>query len=163
MINLIVVMLLVKVTTYFLVAWGTQRIFTGAYRLRYSNPNNKVRRNCHRIVTTAIMHNGIEHSIIFVTETQVRHQRLLVSPLPIILGIELFAIELAFKAAHTLSFSIPPENSPLDLMNLQIHVSMRGSFSTSLCMKSSYHQISNEAQLKNNINQYQDVHTATNI
>lgn len=137
MINLIVVMLLVKVTTYLLVAWGTQRIFTRAYRLRYSNPNNKVRSNCHRIITTAVMHNGIEHSIMFAAETWVLHQRSLVRPFPIILGIELFAIELAYKAALTLLSSIPLENSPLDWMNLQIYISMRGSFSTSLFMKSS--------------------------
>lgn len=136
MINLIVVMLLVEVTTFLLVAWGTQRIFTWAYRLRYSNPNNKVRRNCHRIITTAIMHNGIEHSIMFTAATWVLHQRSLVRPLPIILGIELFAIELAYRAAHMLSSSIPLESSPFDLMNLQIYISMGDSFSISLCMKS---------------------------
>lgn len=107
MINLIVVMPLVKVTTYLLVAWGTQRIFTWAYRLRYSNLNNKVRRNCHRIITTAIMHNGIEDSTMFAAETWMLHQRPLLRPLPIILGDELFAIELAYKAAHRLLFSIP--------------------------------------------------------
>lgn len=137
MINLIVVMLLVEVTTYLLVAWGTQRIFTWAYRLRYSNPNNKVRRNCHRIITTAIMHNGIEYSVLFAADTWMLCQRSLVRPLPIILSIELFAIELAYTTAYMLSSSIPLENSAFHLTNLQIYISVGVSFSTSLCMKCS--------------------------
>lgn len=108
------------------------------------------------------MHNGIEHSIMFAAETSVLCQRSLVRLLAIILRIELFAIELANKVAHTLSSSISLENSPFDLMYLQIYKSR----------VSLFHIITYEEfvipdkqwnSIEKNINGYQNVHMITNI